>query len=98
MLDPAFYPHRPERVELRETHGSWVFLAGELAYKVKKPVVLPFLDYGTLERRLRMCREEVRLNRRLAPGYYLGVDAILRRDGELLARSGWETRPPSSTR
>jgi uncharacterized protein len=81
MLDPAFYPHRPERVELRETHGSWVLLAGELAYKVKKPVILPFLDYGTAERRLRMCREEVRLNRRLAPGYYLGVDAILLRDG-----------------
>jgi uncharacterized protein len=81
MLDPAFYPSRPERVELRETHTSWVFLAGELAYKVKKPVVLPFLDYGTPERRRRMCREEVRLNNRLAPGYYLGVDAILRRAG-----------------
>jgi aminoglycoside phosphotransferase family enzyme/predicted kinase len=81
MLDPAFYPSRPEHVELRETHASWVFLAGERAYKVKKPVVLPFLDYGTLERRRRMCHEEVRLNRRLASGYYLGVDAILRRDG-----------------
>jgi hypothetical protein len=81
MLDPALYPNRPERVELRETHASWVFLAGELAYKVKKPVVLPFLDYGTPQRRLEMCREEVRLNRRLAPGYYLGVDAILRRAG-----------------
>lgn len=81
MLDPALYPNRPGRVELRETHASWVFLAGELAYKVKKPVVLPFLDYGTPERRLQMCREEVRLNRRLAPGYYLGVDAILRRAG-----------------
>src|SRR5215212_7180793 len=76
MLDPAFYPARPERVELRETHASWVFLAGELAYKVKKPVVLPFLDYGTVERRRAMCREEVRLNRRLAPRYYLGVDSI----------------------
>ena len=68
MLDPGFYPYRPERVELRETHISWVFLAGELAYKVKKPLVLPFLDYGSLERRLEMCREEVRLNHRLAPG------------------------------
>ncbi len=81
MLDPAFYPHRPERVELRETHASWVFLAGPLAYKVKKPVVLPFLDYGTPERRHLMCVEEVRLNRRLAPRYYLGVEAILLRDG-----------------
>ena len=81
MLEPGFYPHRPERVELRETHTSWVFLAGELAYKVKKPVVLPFLDYGSPERRRRMCYEEVRLNRRLAPSYYLGVEAISRRDG-----------------
>ncbi len=75
MLDPGFYPYRPERVELRETHISWVFLAGKLAYKVKEPLVLPFLDYGRLERRLEMCREEVRLNHRLAPAYYLGVDS-----------------------
>ncbi len=77
MLDPSFYPHRPERVELRESHISWVFLAGELAYKLKKPVVLPFLDYGTVERRRAMCREEVRLNRRLAPRHYLGVDSVI---------------------
>jgi aminoglycoside phosphotransferase family enzyme/predicted kinase len=83
MLDPGFYPHRPERVELRETHISWVFLAGELAFKVKKPLVLPFLDYGSRERRLVMCREEVRLNHRLAPAYYLGVDSIVRREDDL---------------
>ena len=83
MLDPGFYPYRPERVEFRETHISWVFLAGELAYKVKKPLVLPFLDYGSLERRLEMCREEVRLNHRLAPAYYLGVDSIVRREDDL---------------
>jgi aminoglycoside phosphotransferase family enzyme/predicted kinase len=77
MLDPGFYAHGPERVELRETHASWVFLAGDLAFKVKKPVVLPFLDYGTVARRREMCRQEVRLNRRLAPSYYLGVDSIL---------------------
>lgn len=77
MLDPGFYPDRPKRVELRETHASWVFLAGNLAYKVKKPVVLPFLDFGTVKRRREMCREEVRLNQRLAPAYYLGVDSII---------------------
>jgi aminoglycoside phosphotransferase family enzyme/predicted kinase len=81
LSDPRFYPHRPERVELVETHISWVFLADELAYKVKKPLRLPFLDYGTLERRHHMCREEVRLNRRLAPDYYLGVGALVRTDG-----------------
>lgn len=79
MLEPSFYAHAPRSVELRETHISWVFLAGDLAYKVKKPVVLPFLDYGTLPRRLEMCREEVRLNIRLAPQIYLGVVGIARR-------------------
>lgn len=78
MLDPAFYPHHPDSVELRETHISWVFRAGELAYKLKKPLVLPFLDYGTAARRAEMCAEEVRLNRRLAPRIYRRVVAIVR--------------------
>lgn len=63
--------------ELRETHISWVLLAGETAYKLKKPVRLPFLDYGTLERRRALCHEEVRLNRRLAPDVYRGVRAVV---------------------
>jgi uncharacterized protein len=84
MLDPGFYAHSPPTVELRETHTSWVLLAGDLAYKVKKPVTFPFLDYGTLERRHHMCREEVRLNRRLAPRIYLGVLGIVR-SGDRLA-------------
>ncbi len=74
---PASYPHRPAEVIVRETHISWVFLAGELAYKLKKPLVLEFVDYGTPERRREMCREEVRLNRRLAPAIYLGVRGIV---------------------
>ena len=74
---PDFYPHRVDRVELRETHISWVFLAGDRAYKLKKPLVLPFLDFGTPRRRREMCREEVRLNRRLAPEVYLGVRAVV---------------------
>ncbi len=59
-----------------ETHISWVFLAGDRAYKLKKPLVLPFVDYGSPERRREMCREEVRLNSRLAPDIYLGVRAV----------------------
>jgi aminoglycoside phosphotransferase family enzyme/predicted kinase len=81
MLEPGFYSHGPPAVELRETHISWVFLAGELAYKVKKPLTLPFLDYGTAARRRGMCREEVRLNARLAPRIYLRVVGIGGRDG-----------------
>lgn len=64
-------------VAVHETHASWVFVAGARAYKVKKPVTLAFLDYGTLARRLAACREEVRVNRELAPGLYLGVSAIV---------------------
>ncbi|WP_284155398.1 AAA family ATPase [Sulfuricystis multivorans] len=60
-------------VEIRETHISWVLLAGEFAYKVKKPVTLPFLDYGTVDKRRFYCHEELRLNRRFAPGLYLDV-------------------------
>ena len=80
MARPGFYAHGPERVEVLETHISWVFLAGSLVYKVKKPVVFPFLDYGTLERRHELCLEEVRLNRRLAPSIYRGVRALVPRD------------------
>jgi aminoglycoside phosphotransferase family enzyme/predicted kinase len=76
LARPAFYPHRPARVEVHETHISWVFLAGERAYKLKKPLVLPFLDYGTPQRRHEACREEARLNRRLAGDLYLGVRAV----------------------
>jgi aminoglycoside phosphotransferase family enzyme/predicted kinase len=70
-------------VECHETHGSWVFVAGDRALKVKKPVVLPFLDYGTLERRRAMCREEVRLNRRLAPELYRGTVSIVAHEDAL---------------
>jgi uncharacterized protein len=73
---PETYPERPASVEIHETHISWVFLAGERAYKLKKPLVLDFLDYGTADRRREMCREEVRLNRRLAADLYLGVRGV----------------------
>ncbi len=61
---------------LIETHISWVLLAGERAYKIKKPLDLGFLDFSTLEKRRFFCEEELRLNRRLAPDYYLAVEPI----------------------
>ena len=76
LSDPAMYPGHPA-VQVHETHASWVFLAGERAYKIKKPVRLAFLDYGTLARRHAACWEEMRVNRELAPGVYLGVQAIV---------------------
>ncbi len=66
------------RRERYETHASWVYVVGERAYKVKKPVSLGFLDYGTLARRRAACLEEVRVNRALAPDVYLGVRALVR--------------------
>jgi aminoglycoside phosphotransferase family enzyme/predicted kinase len=65
-------------VAVHETHASWVFVAGDHAYKIKKPVALGFLDYSTLSRRYAACLEEVRINRELAPGIYLGVLAVVR--------------------
>lgn len=73
MLDPTFYPHRPPTVELIQTHISYIFLAGELVYKVKKPVDFGFLDFTTLEKRYYYCQEEVRLNSRFSPQVYLAV-------------------------
>ena len=77
LLRPAFYPRRPARVRLLQTHISWVFIAGDRVYKVKKPVDFGFLDFSTLRRRAQACRREVALNRRLAPGLYLGRGADL---------------------
>ena len=73
LLEPRAYPHPVDAVELVETHISWVLLAGDRVYKVKKPVDLGFLDFTTLAKRRHFCGEEVRLNRRLTHEVYLGV-------------------------
>ena len=65
-----------EQVEVVETHISWVLLAGDYAYKIKKAVNLGFLDYSTLQKRRFYCAEELRLNRRLTPNLYLEVVPI----------------------
>lgn len=73
LSSPESYPHRPVRVEIKQTHISWVFLAGDEVFKVKKPVRFSFLDFSTRARRRQACLDEVRLNRRLAADVYLGV-------------------------
>lgn len=85
---PDAYPHRPERVEVVETHMAWVFLAGDRAYKMKKPVREPFLDFRTLEARREDARREVELNRRLAPDVYLRTAPVTREEGGGLALDG----------
>lgn len=82
LANPANYPHRPDNVRLSETHISWVFLAGEQVFKVKKPVKFDFLDFSTVERRKRDCEREVRLNRRLAGDVYEAVLPLYERDGQ----------------
>ena len=77
MMRPEFYPDHPSSVELRQTHISYVLLAGDYVYKLKKPVRFAFLDYSTLEKRRHFCHQEIRLNRRLAPAVYLDVIAIV---------------------
>ena len=69
LQSPLPQPHHA----VIETHISWVILAGDFAYKIKKPVKLDFLDYSTLESRHRYCDAEVTLNRRFAPQIYLDV-------------------------
>jgi len=81
---PGAYPHDPSasgEIELVQTHISLVFLTGERVYKFRKPVDLGFVDFSTQARRNADCLREIELNRRLAPGVYLGV-APLRRDGD----------------
>ena len=87
LLDPAVYPDPTDRVELRQTQISFVLIAGDFVYKIKKPVDLGFLDYSTLEKRLYYCRKEIELNRRLCREAYLGVVNITS-DGGRIAIGG----------
>jgi len=91
LADPTFYPEPTTRVDLLQTHISWLFLTDHHVYKVKKPVNFGFLDYTTLERRREMCTREVTLNKRLCPDIYLGVAEIREHDGGLSIDGPGET-------
>ena len=75
-MDPGAYPQATSPVNMIETHISFIFFAGDHAYKVKKPVDYGFLDFTTLEKRRHFCEREVELNRRICPEVYLGVEEI----------------------
>ncbi|MGB5156915.1 AAA family ATPase [Desulfobacterium sp. N47] len=83
LMNPDLYDHAVTDCKLIETHASWIILTGTYAYKIKKPVNLGFLDFSTLEKRHFLCKEELRLNKRLAPGLYL----------ELITITGSEAKP-----
>ena len=73
---PAPDPGPRQQLRWLETHMSWLFFSGDRVLKLKKPVRFPFLDFSTLRAREFYCREELRLNSRLAPGVYLGLMAL----------------------
>ena len=94
LLRPDAYPSPPPDIELRQTHVSYVFLAGDVVYKTKKPVDFGFIDQVAPERREAFCHAEVRLNRRLAPDVYLGVGPIVRHpDGRIAVLPAGEPAP-----
>ena len=70
------------RAQIKETHAAVVVLLGDHVFKLKKPVDLGFLDFSTREARRAVCRQEVGLNRRLAPDVYEGVADVIGPDGE----------------
>lgn len=76
LSNASAWPHAVNDLRIIETHISWVFLTGEYAYKIKKPIRLEFLDFSTLELRRQWCTEELRLNSRWAPQLYLDVVPI----------------------
>lgn len=73
MLRPSFFGPSEPGAELLETHISWIFLCGDYAYKMKKPLNFGFLDFSSHAKRHYFCNEELRLNRRFAPELYLEV-------------------------
>src|SRR5712691_8280113 len=78
LSDPSSYPPGAGTVDIIETHASIVFLAGPRAYKLKRAVKYPYLDFSTVALRRAACTAELRLNRRTAPQLYLEVRAISR--------------------
>ena len=79
LLRPqAYCALKPARVDLAETHISWVFLLDRDVFKVKKPVDLGFVDFRSIKQRKTACDAEVSLNARLAPNVYRGVVPVRR--------------------
>ncbi len=83
LLDPKAYPDAPQGIEMVQTQMSFVFLAGDYVYKVKKPVNLGYLDYTSLAKRLFYCQREIELNQPLCPDAYLGVVSITQDKGDI---------------
>jgi aminoglycoside phosphotransferase family enzyme/predicted kinase len=79
LLKPEHHTESVQKVELEQTQMSFVLLAGQFVYKIKKPVDLGYLDYSSLEKRFYYCNKEIELNRRLCPEMYLSAVPISQR-------------------
>jgi aminoglycoside phosphotransferase family enzyme/predicted kinase len=82
LMRPQAFNHPVTRVDLLETHISWLILTDTIVYKIKKPITLDFLDFGDPEKRKFFCHEEIRLNKPWAPTLYLDVVTITLDDGQ----------------
>lgn len=92
LSDPASYEPPVETVERIETHGALIFLAGDYAYKLKRAVKLPYLDFSTLEKRAEVCRREIERNKTAAQDIYIAAKPIVRLpSGELAIAEDGET-------
>jgi len=84
LLREDAYSHTVSKIEIIETHLSWVFLTGDFVYKLKKPVRFDFVDFSSLDRRKFFCEEELRCNVNYAPSIYLAVvPIVLTKDGQV---------------
>ena len=88
LMSPAAFNHPVTSVELIETHISWLILTDTYVYKLKKPIVLDFLNFGDLEHRKFFCDEEIRLNKPWAPGIYLDVVPVSLDNGQAQFSAG----------
>lgn len=82
MIDDKTFNEKIE--EIKETHISYIFLTKNFAYKIKKDIMFPFLDYSTLEKREFYCKEEFRINKLLCPDMYLRVSAMIKEGSGLI--------------
>ncbi|PIE57742.1 MAG: hypothetical protein CSA33_06755 [Desulfobulbus propionicus] len=88
LLQTDAYEHPVDRVQLIQTHISYVLIAGEFVYKFKKPVDFGFLDFSTLEKRKTNCKRELELNARLCPEIYLDLIMVGQKGGHYFFDTG----------
>lgn len=94
LSNPNFYPHPVEQITKIETHISVVFLTGDYAYKLKKPVDFGFLDFTQIPQRLKFCQKELELNQRTAKDLYLAVISLYENDGIISLKPSRNSQSP----